>query len=43
MYLYVIETSIGLDRMFLALLTHSLKEILKDGSSRTLLSLPHSS
>ncbi len=39
---YVIETSIGLDRMFLALLTHSLKEEkLKDGTSRTVLSLPY--
>ena len=38
---YVIETSIGLDRMFLAVLSSSLKEeILKDGSSRTVLKLP---
>ncbi len=38
---YVIETSIGLDRMFLAVLSSSLKEeTLKDGSSRTLLKLP---
>ena len=40
---YVIETSIGLDRMFLALLAYSLKEEeLEDGSSRTVLSLPYS-
>ena len=40
---YVIETSIGLDRMFLALLSHSLKEEkLKDGTYRTVLSLPYS-
>jgi glycyl-tRNA synthetase len=40
---YVIETSIGLDRMFLALLSHSLKEEeLKDGTFRTVLSLPYS-
>ena len=39
---YVIETSIGLDRMFLALLAYSLKEEkLEDGSSRTVLSLPY--
>lgn len=38
---YVIETSIGLDRMFLAVLSASLKEEeLEDGSSRTLLKLP---
>ena len=38
---YVIETSIGLDRMFLALLSHSLKEeTLEDGSSRSVLKLP---
>jgi len=38
---YVIETSIGLDRMFLAVFSHSLKEeTLEDGSTRTLLSLP---
>lgn len=38
---YVIETSIGLDRMFLAVLSSSLKEeILEDGSSRTVLKLP---
>jgi glycyl-tRNA synthetase len=40
---YVIETSIGLDRLFLALLSHSLKEEeLKDGTFRTVLSLPYS-
>jgi glycyl-tRNA synthetase len=39
----VIETSIGLDRMFLALFSHSLKdETLDDGTSRTVLSLPYS-
>lgn len=38
---YVVETSIGLDRMFLALLSHCLKEeTLLDGSERTVLSLP---
>lgn len=38
---YVIETSIGLDRMFLALFSHCLKdEVLEDGSERTVLSLP---
>ena len=38
---YVVETSIGLDRMFLALLSHCLKdEVLEDGSERTVLSLP---
>lgn len=38
---YVIETSIGLDRMFLAVLSASLREEdLEDGSSRTLLKLP---
>ncbi|MFO7720692.1 MAG: glycine--tRNA ligase [Gillisia sp.] len=38
---YVIETSIGLDRMFLSVLSSSLKEeTLKDGSSRTVLKLP---
>lgn len=38
---YVIETSIGLDRMFLAILSNSLKEeTLEDGSSRTVLTLP---
>jgi len=38
---YVIETSIGLDRMFLAILSASLKkEVLADGSDRTVLKLP---
>ena len=38
---YVVETSIGLDRMFLAVLSHSLKEeVLEDGSQRTVLKLP---
>ncbi|MDT0643154.1 glycine--tRNA ligase [Zunongwangia sp. F363] len=38
---YVIETSIGLDRMFLSVLSASLKEEeLEDGSSRTVLKLP---
>jgi glycyl-tRNA synthetase len=38
---YVVETSVGLDRMFLAVFANSLKEeTLEDGSTRTLLSLP---
>ena len=38
---YVIETSIGVDRMFLAVFSHALKEeTLEDGSTRTVLSLP---
>ena len=38
---YVVETSIGLDRMFLALFSNCLKdEVLEDGSERTVLSLP---
>jgi glycyl-tRNA synthetase len=38
---YVVETSIGLDRMFLAVFSSSLKEeTLEDGSSRTVLALP---
>lgn len=38
---YVVETSVGLDRLFLATLSASLKnEILEDGSERTVLSLP---
>ena len=38
---YVVETSIGLDRMFLAIFSHSLQEeTLEDGSSRTVLRLP---
>ena len=39
---YVIETSIGLDRMFLAVFSHALKEeMLEDGSVRTVLALPY--
>ena len=38
---YVVETSIGLDRMFLAILSKSLvEETLEDGSTRTVLKLP---
>ncbi|MBS1572876.1 MAG: glycine--tRNA ligase [Bacteroidetes bacterium] len=38
---FVVETSIGLDRMFLALLSNCLKnETLEDGSERTVLNLP---
>ena len=38
---YVIETSIGLDRMFLSVLSNSyLNETLKDGSSRIVLKIP---
>lgn len=38
---YVVETSIGLDRMFLAVLSSSLiDEALEDGSQRTVLNLP---
>ncbi|MDR3272970.1 MAG: glycine--tRNA ligase, partial [Flavobacteriaceae bacterium] len=38
---YVVETSVGLDRMFLALLSNCLKdEELEDGTSRVVLSLP---
>ena len=38
---YVIETSIGLDRLFLALLSKSYQEeTLEDGSQRTVLKLP---
>ena len=37
----MLETSIGLDRMFLAVLSHSLQEEqLEDGNSRTVLRLP---
>jgi glycyl-tRNA synthetase len=40
---YVVETSIGLDRMFLAVFSSSLKdEELEDGSSRVVLKLPPS-
>ena len=39
---YVVETSIGLDRMFLSVLSESLEdETLEDGSTRTLLRLPY--
>ena len=39
---YVVETSIGLDRMFLSLLSLSIEEeTLEDGSQRTVLRLPH--
>jgi glycyl-tRNA synthetase len=38
---YVVETSIGLDRMFLAILTQAYKtEKLEDGSDRVILSIP---
>ncbi len=38
---FVVETSIGLDRMFLAILSKSLiNETLEDGSQRTVLKLP---
>ena len=38
---YVVETSIGLDRMFLAILTYSFKmETLDDGSTRNVMSIP---
>jgi len=38
---YVVETSVGLDRMFLSILSSSLKkETLEDGSERVVLSLP---
>ena len=38
---YVIETSIGLDRMFLAIMAHSLvEEELENGSTRTVLKIP---
>jgi len=38
---YVVETSVGLDRMFLAVFSNSLKEeTLGDGSTRTVLQLP---
>ena len=38
---YVVETSVGLDRMFLAIFSSSLKEeTLEDGSVRTVLQLP---
>src|SRR5690606_39660454 len=38
---YVVETSVGLDRLFLAVFSNSLKEEqLEDGSERTVLGLP---
>ena len=38
---YVVETSIGLDRMFLAILSNSLQtEKLEDGSTRTVMNIP---
>jgi len=38
---YVVETSIGLDRMFLAIFSNALTdEVLDDGSARTVLKLP---
>lgn len=38
---YVIETSIGLDRLFFSILYKSLKEeLLKDGTTRTILKIP---
>ena len=38
---FVVETSIGLDRMFLAILSHAYKEeTLEDGSQRVVLNLP---
>ncbi len=38
---YVVETSIGLDRLFLAIMSNSLQEeTLEDGSTRTVLKLP---
>ncbi|MDO5608092.1 MAG: glycine--tRNA ligase [Capnocytophaga sp.] len=38
---YVLETSVGLDRMFLAVFSNSLKEeILENGETRTVLKLP---
>ena len=38
---YVVETSIGLDRMFLAVFSNSLSfELLEDGSQRTVLKIP---
>jgi len=38
---YVVETSVGLDRMFLAVFSKALQEeVLEDGSTRTVLKLP---
>src|SRR6056300_331854 len=40
---YVLETSIGLDRMFLAIISNSFKtESLEDGSTRIVMSIPRS-
>jgi glycyl-tRNA synthetase len=39
---YVVETSVGLDRLFLAILSSALKEeLLENNETRTVLSLPH--
>ncbi|MCH2224354.1 MAG: glycine--tRNA ligase [Crocinitomicaceae bacterium] len=39
---YVVETSVGLDRMFLSVLSSSFKnELLEDGKTRAVLSLPY--
>jgi glycyl-tRNA synthetase len=39
---YVVETSIGLDRLFLAVMSEAYKEeVLEDGSSRVVLKLPY--
>lgn len=39
---YVVETSLGLDRLFLAIISTSLKnEVLDDGSERTVLKIPY--
>jgi glycyl-tRNA synthetase len=37
---YVVETSVGLDRMFLAVFATSLQEEILEDGSRTLLKLP---
>jgi len=39
---YVVETSVGLDRLFLAVLSTALdEEVLEDGTTRTVLRLPY--
>ncbi|MBL4707566.1 MAG: glycine--tRNA ligase [Flavobacteriales bacterium] len=39
---YVIETSLGLDRMFLAIISDAIRnEVLKDGSSRVVMAIPN--
>ena len=39
---YVVETSVGLDRLFLSILSSALKEeVLEGGDTRTVLSLPY--